>query len=65
MFIHAIAFFLFLTLGVFAQQPTPILPDPNLTPAARSMSYWSFHNLGDVAAFKKRANQGRAFRHSF
>jgi hypothetical protein len=32
MFIHAIAFFLFLTLGVFAQQPTPILPDPKLTP---------------------------------
>jgi Transposase zinc-binding domain len=27
--------------------------------------YWSFHNLGDVTAFKKRANQGRAFRHSF
>jgi hypothetical protein len=27
--------------------------------------YWSFHKLGDVTAFKKRANQGRAFRHSF
>jgi hypothetical protein len=27
--------------------------------------YWSFHNLGDVTAFKKRANQRRAFRHSF
>jgi hypothetical protein len=30
-----------------------------------TLSYWSFHNLGDVTAFKKRANQGRAFRHSF
>jgi hypothetical protein len=29
------------------------------------LDYWSFHNLGDVTAFKKRANQGRAFRHSF
>jgi len=28
-------------------------------------SYWSFHNLGDVTAFKKGPNQGRAFRHSF
>ena len=27
--------------------------------------YWYFHKLGDVTAFKKRANQGRAFRHSF
>jgi putative DNA primase/helicase len=27
--------------------------------------YWSLHNLGDATAFKKRANQGRAFRHSF
>jgi hypothetical protein len=27
--------------------------------------YWSFHNLDDVTAFKKRANQRRAFRHSF
>ena len=27
--------------------------------------YWSFHNLGDVTAFEKRANQRRAFRHSF
>ncbi len=26
--------------------------------------YWSFHNLGDVTAFKKGPNQGRAFRHS-
>jgi hypothetical protein len=34
MFIHPIAFFLFLTLGVFAQQPTPILPDPNLIPGS-------------------------------
>src|SRR5208282_1466572 len=30
-----------------------------------SLLYWSFHTLGDVTAFKKRANQGRAFRHSF
>ena len=27
--------------------------------------YWSFHNLGDVTAFKKGPNQDRAFRHSF
>jgi hypothetical protein len=27
-------------------------------------SYWSFHNLGDLTAFKKGPNQGRAFRHS-
>jgi hypothetical protein len=26
---------------------------------------WSFHNLGDVTAFKKGPNQDRAFRHSF
>jgi len=26
--------------------------------------YWSFHNLGDVTAFKKGPNQGWAFRHS-
>ena len=29
-----------------------------------STDYWSFHNLGDITAFKKRPNQGRAFRHS-
>ena len=33
--------------------------------ASPGPEYWSFHNLGDVTAFKKRANQGRAFRHSF
>jgi hypothetical protein len=26
--------------------------------------YGSFHNLGDLTAFKKGPNQGRAFRHS-
>jgi transposase-like protein len=31
----------------------------------RPVQYWSFHNLGDITAFKKRANQRRAFRHSF
>ena len=34
MYIRAFAFFLFLTRVVFAQQPTPILPDPNLTPGS-------------------------------
>jgi hypothetical protein len=34
MLIRAIAFFLVLTSGVFAQQPTPILPDPKLTPGS-------------------------------
>ena len=29
------------------------------------VGYWSFHNLGDVTAFKKGPNQDRAFRHSF
>jgi hypothetical protein len=41
MFIRALAFLLFLTQVVLAQQPTPILPDPNLTPGStfdRSMS---------------------------
>ena len=33
--------------------------------AAFLLHYWSFHNLGDVTAFKKGANQRRAFRHSF
>jgi hypothetical protein len=32
MFIRALAFLLFLTQFVLAQQPTPIEPDPNLTP---------------------------------
>jgi hypothetical protein len=32
---------------------------------SRPAEYWSLHNLGDATAFKKRANQGRAFRHSF
>jgi len=32
MFIRAIAFFLAVAQVVLAQQPTPILPDPNLTP---------------------------------
>ena len=32
---------------------------------AMGVTYWSLHNLGDATAFKKRANQGRAFRHSF
>ena len=32
MFIRALAFLLFLTQFVLAQQPTPIVPDPNLTP---------------------------------
>jgi hypothetical protein len=31
----------------------------------KACQYWSLHNLGDATAFKKRANQGRAFRHSF
>ena len=31
---------------------------------ARGASYWSFHKLGDITAFKKGPNQGRAFRHS-
>jgi hypothetical protein len=32
---------------------------------SRNGDYWSFHNLGDVTAFKKGPNQDRAFRHSF
>src|SRR6202048_2937587 len=32
MFIRALAFLLFLTQVVLAQQPTPIVPDPKLTP---------------------------------
>jgi hypothetical protein len=32
MFIGAIALLLFLATVAFAQQPTPILPDPKLTP---------------------------------
>jgi hypothetical protein len=32
MFIRALAFLLFLTQFVLAQQPTPIVPDPKLTP---------------------------------
>ena len=32
MFIRAIAFLLFLAQVVLAQQPTPIVPDPKLTP---------------------------------
>jgi hypothetical protein len=33
-------------------------------PSLEALRYWSFHNLGDVTAFKKGPNQGRAFRHS-
>jgi len=32
MYIRALIFLLFLAQLVFAQQPTPILPDPKLTP---------------------------------
>ena len=34
MHIRALAFLLFLTQVVLAQQPTPILPDPTLTPGS-------------------------------
>src|SRR6202162_4092340 len=34
MYIRAFAFCLFLTRVVLAQQPTPILPDPSLTPGS-------------------------------
>jgi hypothetical protein len=32
MYIRAVAFLLLLAQAVLAQQPTPILPDPKLTP---------------------------------
>ena len=37
----------------------------SVSPPCQGKGYWSFHNLGDVTAFKKGPNQGRAFRHSF
>jgi hypothetical protein len=39
--------------------------DGRVTRRVLAPEYWSFHNLGDITAFKKRPNQGRAFRHSF
>jgi hypothetical protein len=43
----------------------PVLPLSPGRAERHGFEYWSFHNLGDVTAFKKGPNQDRAFRHSF
>jgi len=42
----------------------PYTKESRVLPEDAQLCYWSFHNLGDVTAFKKGPNQGRAFRHS-
>jgi len=48
-----------------SHSPVPFAGRHPFWTASFSDMYWSFHNLGDVTAFKKGPNQGRAFRHSF
>ena len=55
------------TVSGIAREAVPLAKQefPLLDAKFKGDQYWSFHNLGDITAFKKGPNQDRAFRHSF